>query len=70
MTHSEAIILIREGGLYVRLLLRKTNAPPPSLDGKKISLTFSNKYSILEVKNAMGNGMESINPHWKPSGYT
>jgi hypothetical protein len=35
MTHSEAISLIRDGGLYVRLLLRKTNAPPPSLDGKR-----------------------------------
>ena len=34
MTHNEAISLIRDGGLYVRLLLRKTNAPPPSLDGK------------------------------------
>jgi len=33
MTHSQAISLIREGGLYVRLLLRKTNAPPPSLEG-------------------------------------
>lgn len=33
MTHNEAISLIRDGGLYVRLLLRKTNAPPPSLDG-------------------------------------
>jgi len=55
MTHNEAISLIREGGLYVRLLLRKTNAPPPSLD---------------EVKSAMGNGIETINTHWKPSGYT
>jgi hypothetical protein len=36
MTHSEAISLIREGGLHVRLLLRKTNAPPPSLDGKNL----------------------------------
>ena len=34
MTHNEAIQIIREGGLYVRLLLRKTNAPPPTLDGK------------------------------------
>jgi hypothetical protein len=34
MTHNEAICIIRDGGLYVRLLLRKTNAPPPSLDGK------------------------------------
>jgi hypothetical protein len=34
MTHNEAILIIREGGLYVRLLLRKTNAPPPTLDGK------------------------------------
>jgi len=34
MTHNEAISIIRDGGLYVRLLLRKTNAPPPSLDGK------------------------------------
>lgn len=34
MTHAEAISLIRDGGLSVRLLLRKTNAPPPSLDGK------------------------------------
>lgn len=24
---------------------------------------------ILEVKNAMGNGIESISTHWKPSGY-
>ncbi|CAF1063210.1 unnamed protein product [Rotaria sordida] len=55
MTHNEAISLIRDGGLYVRLLLRKTNAPPPSLD---------------DVKVAMGNGMEFINTHWKPSGYT
>lgn len=36
MTHSEAIQLIRDGGLYVRLLLRKTNAPPPSLDGENL----------------------------------
>ena len=35
MTHNEAITLIRDGGLYVRLLLRKTNAPPPSLDGNR-----------------------------------
>ena len=35
MTHNDAIHLIREGGLYVRLLLRRTNAPPPSLDGKE-----------------------------------
>ena len=34
MTHQEAITLIRAGGLYTRLLLRKTHAPPPSLDGK------------------------------------
>lgn len=33
MTHNDAIALIRDGGLHVRLLLRKTNAPPPSLDG-------------------------------------
>ncbi|CAF4725154.1 unnamed protein product [Rotaria sp. Silwood1] len=55
MTHNEAISLIRDGGLYVRLLLRKTNAPPPSLD---------------DVKTAMGNGMELMHTHWKPSGYT
>ncbi|CAF3358587.1 unnamed protein product [Rotaria sp. Silwood1] len=62
MTHNEAISLIRDGGLYVRLLLRKTNAPPPSLD---------------EVKTAMapmGHGIDYYNPglssHWQPSGYT
>ncbi|UJR23490.1 hypothetical protein I4U23_026488 [Adineta vaga] len=55
MTHSDAITLIRDGGLYVRLLLRKTNAPPPSLD---------------EVKSAMGNGFESPNVYWKASPYT
>lgn len=38
MTHSEAIALIRDGGLYVRLLLRKTNAPPPSLDGNSTNI--------------------------------
>jgi len=46
MTHSEAIALIRDGGLYVRLLLRKTNAPPPSLDGENI-IDFVGKYSFL-----------------------
>ncbi|CAF0822711.1 unnamed protein product [Adineta steineri] len=55
MTHSEAIALIRDGGLYVRLLLRKTHAPPPSLD---------------EVKSAMGNGIDSTNVYWKASPYT
>jgi hypothetical protein len=45
MTHSEAIALIRDGGLYVRLLLRKTNAPPPSLDGENI-IDFVRKYSF------------------------
>ena len=44
MTHNDAIHLIREGGLYVRLLLRKTNAPPPTLDGKSIPST-SNQIS-------------------------
>lgn len=34
MTHNEAITLIRAGGQRVRLVLRKTHAPPPSLDGK------------------------------------
>ncbi|CAF1594905.1 unnamed protein product [Adineta ricciae] len=52
MTHSEAIALIRDGGLYVRLLLRRTNAPPPSLD---------------EVKSAMGNGVDATNIYWKAS---
>jgi hypothetical protein len=37
MTHNEAILLIRDGGLYVRLLLRNRNAPPPSLDGKNFA---------------------------------
>jgi hypothetical protein len=72
MTHSEAIALIRDGGLYVRLLLRKTNAPPPSLDGENI-IDFVRKYSFrfrLEVKIAMGNGIESTNTHWKASPYT
>ncbi|CAF2041366.1 unnamed protein product [Rotaria magnacalcarata] len=54
MTHVEAISLIRDGGFSVRLLLRKTNAPPPSLD---------------EVKTAMGHEMEFVNANWKPSGY-
>jgi C-terminal processing protease CtpA/Prc len=62
MTHNEAISLIRDGGLYVRLLLRKTNAPPPSLDEVKTAMT------------PVGNGMEYYNPgpsnHWQPSGYT
>ncbi|CAF0851499.1 unnamed protein product [Adineta steineri] len=62
MTHSEAITLIRDGGLYVRLLLRKTNAPPPSLDEVKTAMT------------PVGNGMDYYNPgpssHWQPSGYT
>ncbi|CAF1605689.1 unnamed protein product, partial [Adineta ricciae] len=61
MTHNEAISLIRDGGLYVRLLLRKTNAPPPSLDEVKTAMT------------PMNNGMEYYNPgqsnHWQPSGY-
>jgi hypothetical protein len=81
MTHNEAISLIRDGGLYVRLLLRKTNAPPPSLDGKKKNkILFKIKkfvFFCLEVKTAMtpvGNGMEYYNPgpsnHWQPSGYT
>jgi len=82
MTHNEAISLIRDGGLYVRLLLRKTNAPPPSLDGKKKRNWFfvrkiNKLFFILEVKTAMtpvGNGMEYYNPgpsnHWQPSGYT
>jgi hypothetical protein len=43
MTHNEAISLIREGDLYVRLLLRKTNAPPPSLEGKNLFI-FIIKY--------------------------
>lgn len=68
MTHNDAIHLIREGGLYVRLLLRKTNAPPPTLDGKKNLLLFERKSFISEVKNAMGNGIEPISAHWKPSG--
>lgn len=38
MTHGEAISIIRDGDIYVRLLLRKTNAPPPSLDGKRLIL--------------------------------
>ncbi|CAF4967114.1 unnamed protein product [Rotaria socialis] len=54
MTHVEAISLIRDGGFNVRLLLRKTNEPPPSLD---------------DVKAAMGHGMEFVNANWKPSGY-
>ena len=33
MTHADAIGLIRSSGLHVRLLLKKTHAPPPSLDG-------------------------------------
>ncbi len=83
MTHNEAISIIRDGGLYVRLLLRKTNAPPPSLDGKNKTIfllvikKINKLFSILEVKTAMtpvGNGMEYYNPgpsnHWQPSGYT
>ncbi len=80
MTHNEAIALIRDGGLYVRLLLRKTNAPPPSLEGKKKFYFYQKNnffFGILEVKTAMtpiGNGTEYYNPgpssHWQPSGYT
>lgn len=62
MTHSDAISLIRDGGLHVRLLLRKTNAPPPSLDEVKTAMT------------PIGNGTDYYNPtpsnHWQPSGYT
>ena len=77
MTHSDAIVLIRDGGLRVRLLLRKTNAPPPSLDGSEGNLFLStnifNVFSILDVKLAMGNEIEPVNnnnnnTHWKPSG--
>ncbi|CAF1948510.1 unnamed protein product [Rotaria magnacalcarata] len=62
MTHNEAISLIRDGGLYARLLIRKTNAPPPSLDELKIPMA------------PVGNGIDYYNPgqssHWQPSGYT
>jgi hypothetical protein len=47
MTHNEAISLIRDGGLYVRLLLRKTNAPPPSLE---MELNI-----IIQVRVVIGN---------------
>ena len=46
MTHNEAISLIRDGGLYVRLLLRKTNAPPPSLDGKSNYANIRRQFSF------------------------
>ncbi len=70
MTHSEAILLIRDGGLYVRLLLRSRNAPPPSLDGKNSNtFSWSKRYLYLEVQSAMGNRIESPHTHWKPSGY-
>ena len=63
MMHGEAIALIRAGGLYVRLLLRKTNAPPPSLDGEK-SLRFwiilLTRILILEVKMAMEQGADAL----------
>ena len=76
MTHHDAISLIRDGGLHVRLLLRKTNAPPPSLDGTNRTLikktSFIEFYFFLlflswkEVKTAMvgpiGNGIEGYNP--------
>lgn len=78
MTHNDAISLIRDGGLHVRLLLRKTNAPPPSLDGKTpLDTLLSRRPMLVEVKTAMApvsNGMEYYNPgqssHWQPSGYT
>jgi hypothetical protein len=44
MTHSDAIALIRDGGLYVRLLLRKTNVPPPSLEGENLITFFEVDY--------------------------
>ncbi|CAF4515784.1 unnamed protein product, partial [Rotaria magnacalcarata] len=50
MTHNEAISLIRDGGLYARLLIRKTNAPPPSLDELKIPMA------------PVGNGIDYYNP--------
>ena len=73
MTHNEAITLIRDGGLYVRLTLRKTHAPPPSLDGKGVDGFDRGSLLLLcfsEVKSAMGTVAESTNIYWKASPYT
>lgn len=56
MTHNEAIALIRDGGLYVRLLLRKTNAPPPSLDGENFIDLDININILLLFRSKNSNG--------------
>ena len=58
MTHSQAISLIRSSGLHVRLLLKKTHAPPPSLDGKKNNETLKTKKKrlFLVFRNEIGDG--------------
>ncbi|CAF0780206.1 unnamed protein product [Didymodactylos carnosus] len=71
MTHQDAISLIKDGGLYVRLLIRKTNAPPPSLDEVKTAMTSpilnSNDLTALSPLQSNGYGHQHHPP--LPSGW-
>ncbi|CAF1003693.1 unnamed protein product, partial [Didymodactylos carnosus] len=71
MTHQDAISLIKDGGLYVRLLIRKTNAPPPSLDEVKTAMTspILNTNEFISVPPSQLNGYNHQYHSHVPTGW-
>ncbi|XP_055881306.1 membrane-associated guanylate kinase, WW and PDZ domain-containing protein 1-like isoform X5 [Biomphalaria glabrata] len=65
MTHTEAIEIIQNGGPSVRLLMRRTNKPPPIFDGPPASPTGLVPPSLLNPNiPALSNGpISHSSPH-------